>query len=327
MMPDEARKTALAHLGALANHKDIDAPAARRTPILSEAMSYYIKSSGSERYRRDTGYCFKHLSHLANQKIEDLKQEDFAKVHQKLSDTPVMANHVLSRVATAIDKLSDSLGIKLPNPAREIKPYQEKPRRRFLTDKEAPLIMDALRILAVHKRYAVQADAILMMIFTGQRKMNVLSMRWSEIRDGTWIIPEEKAKGGREIIVPLNSFALEVLGRRNTSEDYVFPARDKDTAKPHLQEVRRTMYHACKIAGIQDCHLHDLRRTLGSWMLMSGASIVEVSRTLGHSSIKVTESVYAHLLPEKISTATEKAIRAMTDKKYRQKIEKDKKNH
>ena len=46
-------------------------------------------------------------------------------------------------------------------------------------------------------------------------------------------------------------------------------------------------------------------------MLMNGTPIEVVSKTLGHSSIRVTEQVYAHLLPKKISTATGSAVSAM----------------
>ena len=63
--------------------------------------------------------------------------------------------------------------------------------------------------------------------------------------------------------------------------------------------------------GPLDLHVHDLRRSLGSWMLMNGVDIAVVSRTLGHKSIAVTEKVYAHLLPEKISNATRLAVEAM----------------
>ena len=71
------------------------------------------------------------------------------------------------------------------------------------------------------------------------------------------------------------------------------------------------MKTVCEICGIKDLHVHDLRRSLGSWMLMNGVDIAVVSRTLGHKSIAVTEKVYAHLLPEKISNATRLAVEAM----------------
>ena len=175
--------------------------------------------------------------------------------------------------------------------------------------------METLELMRAHDQYRTAAEALMMMIFTGQRKSNVLAMNLRDIRDGIWVIPGEQAKAGRDIVVPLNKYALEVLERRKAKAakgGWLFPARERDTRKPHLQDVRKTFDAACRKAGLEGCHPHDLRRTLGSWMLMSGATIAEVSRTLGHSSITVTEQVYAHLLPGKISAATETAIDAMT---------------
>jgi integrase len=46
-------------------------------------------------------------------------------------------------------------------------------------------------------------------------------------------------------------------------------------------------------------------------MLSNGAPIEVVSETLGHSSIRITEQVYAKLLPKKVANATSAAIRKM----------------
>jgi site-specific recombinase XerD len=46
-------------------------------------------------------------------------------------------------------------------------------------------------------------------------------------------------------------------------------------------------------------------------MLNNGVPIAVVSRTLGHSSIRVTEQVYAHLLGSTVSNATNQAINSM----------------
>lgn len=44
--------------------------------------------------------------------------------------------------------------------------------------------------------------------------------------------------------------------------------------------------------------IHDLRHTAASWWLAAGVPIINVSRRLGHESIKTTVDVYGHLSPE-----------------------------
>ena len=55
-----------------------------------------------------------------------------------------------------------------------------------------------------------------------------------------------------------------------------------------------------KRLGIKDCQFHDLRRTFGLNLIKKGIPIYEVSKLLGHKSVKTTESHYAPLLVEDI---------------------------
>lgn len=44
--------------------------------------------------------------------------------------------------------------------------------------------------------------------------------------------------------------------------------------------------------------IHDLRHSHASAVLAAGISLFDLSRRLGHSSIKVTADTYGHLMPE-----------------------------
>ncbi len=314
---EEARAKALRMLGSLSNFHRLDAPSSRTLPLLGETIDAFCNSFSNKKTREN------YISYLAvfapyrDRKIVDLKKSEIQDLHKSMKDKPVMANHAIKALATAISRMYDFLGISdYVNPARDIPLYREHARKRFMDNNEAPAIIRALEELAGNYRNSVQAYAILMMIYTGQRKMNVLSMDYSEIWNGeTWTIPAEKAKGKNDITVPLNDYAKEILHKLCGSEKLpssgpVFLFRGHQ-----MKEVRKTMATACRMCGITDLHVHDLRRSLGSWMLMNGVDIAVVSRTLGHKSIAVTEQVYAHMLPGKISSATQSAIKAMRNGK------------
>ena len=49
-----------------------------------------------------------------------------------------------------------------------------------------------------------------------------------------------------------------------------------------------------KRAGVPDVRVHDLRRTLGSWLTAQGYSLTLVGKALGHRSLRATQ-VYARL--------------------------------
>lgn len=60
--------------------------------------------------------------------------------------------------------------------------------------------------------------------------------------------------------------------------------------------------------------LHGLRHTAASIMLTSGASLLVVSRQLGHASVDITARTYAHLVEdEALDRAVEAFEQAVTD--------------
>ena len=63
-------------------------------------------------------------------------------------------------------------------------------------------------------------------------------------------------------------------------------------------------------ANLQDVRLHDLRRTLGSYQTITGASSTIVGKTLGHKSPEAT-AVYARLNLDPVRNSMEKAVAAM----------------
>ncbi|MDO6460897.1 site-specific integrase [Granulosicoccaceae sp. 1_MG-2023] len=72
-----------------------------------------------------------------------------------------------------------------------------------------------------------------------------------------------------------------------------------------IEAVRRSFATACRRAGIEDFHIHDLRHTCAAWLVTAGVPLTEVRDLLGHSSIKMTER-YAHLAPENVRAAVAK---------------------
>ena len=57
--------------------------------------------------------------------------------------------------------------------------------------------------------------------------------------------------------------------------------------------VYERMQEIGKRCGVKDCRPHRLRDTFAVRKLLSGLQLDDVSRLLGHSSVKVTETYYA----------------------------------
>lgn len=58
-------------------------------------------------------------------------------------------------------------------------------------------------------------------------------------------------------------------------------------------QVKKNKY--CHLAGVKQIRIHDFRHSCASFLINNGASIVLVSKYLGHSKISVTLDTYTHL--------------------------------
>lgn len=151
---------------------------------------------------------------------------------------------------------------------------------------------------------------------TAARKSNVLSMHWSNINlvDQTWYIPD--TKNGEPHLVPLTQKAMMILQRRREQSDseWVFPSSTSSSG--HLQEPKKAWKRICKKANLTDLRIHDLRRTAGSWMAISGASQYVIGKALNHKSPEST-AIYARLSLDPVREFMEKASNAMTSIKQK----------
>ena len=83
----------------------------------------------------------------------------------------------------------------------------------------------------------------------------------------------------------------------NADGEYLFPGRDP--RKP-LAEIKKFWAAICKMAGIEDCRIHDLRHTYASILASAGQSLPVICALLGHTQ-PATTARYAHLFGRTLS--------------------------
>ena len=220
----------------------------------------------------------------------------------KISKTT--ANRALSLVSTVFN----SKHVKIDNPCKGVKKFKETPRDRFLQPDELKrffIAIDAPETPDMLRNY------ILISLYTGARKSNVMAMRWSDINveQNIWRIPPDESKNSEAMNVPLIEPAIAILQKRksNTNSIFVFPG---DGSTGHLVEPKRAWKTLLKSAGLTNVRLHDLRRTLGSYQTIGGTSLTIVGKTLGHKSHEATQ-VYARLNLDPVRASMEKAVDLM----------------
>ena len=139
--------------------------------------------------------------------------------------------------------------------------------------------------------------------------MELLNSRFEDfdLERRTWKIP--LSKSGKMRHVPLSLAAIAVLKSLPRWENCPWTVPNPHTLKPFtgISESFRT---ALRRANIKDCCLHTLRHTWASAALQNGASLLAVSRALGHSTISMSER-YAHFSDDTLLAAADAASSTM----------------
>jgi integrase len=173
------------------------------------------------------------------------------------------------------------------NPVRMVERFPEHSRERFLREEELVGFLEAIAAEPPTWR-----DYFLVALLTGQRRENVSRMRWTELdlEVGLWHIPAAKSKSKRATTVPLTPLVVGLLKRRReeVTGDWVFPS-DVGSADGCVREPRKPWLRVLKRAGIADLRVHDLRRSVGSWLGAAGANSYTIARALGHQSVRSGE--------------------------------------
>ena len=197
------------------------------------------------------------------------------------------------------------------NPAIGIEFFGWTERDRFLSGEEIKRLFEALRQESNHDL----RDFVNLSLWTGARRSDVLSMAWRDVlplENNTWQIPEPKGGKSHAYKLPLVVEAVEILKTRQLSAApeavWVFPSRGRTG---HLVEMKRGWSQLLKRAKIEDFHIHDLRRTLGSWQAGLGTSLVIIGKTLGHRPGSTATKVYARVDLEPVRESIAQAVAAM----------------
>jgi integrase len=196
---------------------------------------------------------------------------------------------------------------KVENPATDVSRYKEAKRERFLLPQELARFNEALK----NEPDADLRDFIVISLNTGARRGDVLSMRWADIlwEANSWRVP--KPKNDTPYEVALLPVVMASLKRRRAEiaddKPFVFPSHGRTG---HLDDVKKRWQEFRKRAGVPDVRVHDLRRTCGSYLAMSGVGLPAVGQALGHKSLASTQ-IYARFDTTAVRNAREQGQATM----------------
>ncbi len=238
--------------------------------------------------------------------VKDVRSSHVIELHDRMRDTPSMANHVVSMLSKMFSLAETwELVPRGRNPCRMVRHYREQSRERFLTPEEYRRVGAALREAeAGGWMWPPAIAAIRLLMLTGCRKSEILTLRWDDVDRTAGEFRLRDGKRGPRM-VPLTTPALKVLDGivRVEGNPWVIPSQKPGICLPDLTYYwNRIKDHA----GIEGVRIHDLRHSHASRALALGESLTMIGRILGHSKVGTTAR-YAHLVHD-----AEKAAAART---------------
>ena len=282
------------------------------TVFLSE---YAVKLKDNTRIQYEMLARLYIIPKLGKLRVEAVEHRDIARLHHEMRNTPTTANRAVA-VLSCFFNWCEANGYRerRSNPVPGLKKNSEKKRTEFLSSDDLGAIGAALADLEQSKKVSpILTAALRVLILTGARKTEILSLKWSylDLEAGLAKLPDSKT-GFKVIQLPAAAVeVLKALPRLN--DEYVFPSFRNEALTPHVCELRPTLNQVLAKAGIEgQWRVHDLRHALASVMVNSGASLPVVGKILGHSQASTTQR-YAHLEVNPARQALETAVAKITE--------------
>ena len=291
--PDEARKRARTLLSSIRNGNDDEfaaPPDITFETVADEVFRRYARNWKPSTLKVNQGYYRNQiLPWFEGRLITDITAHDVQRWFASLHETPVAADRS-APVLSVIMRQAEVYGYRPEgtNPCAGIKRYRRQGRERFLSTEEINRLGE---VLSRHEDENPQAMAIIrLLLLTGCRKGEIITLKWSYYREGRLFLPDSKV-GPRTVW--LSSAARAILDGLPRTAVWVFPS-PRVSGFLSAEALRLVWYRVRMDAGLSDVRLHDLRHSYASMAIAQGETVLTIGRLLGHRNPETTLK-YTHL--------------------------------
>jgi integrase len=222
-------------------------------------------------------------SELGDKKIHAIEPEDVIAWRNGIRAGNAYRNRAAGLVSGLLARAIDELRLKIPNPARGIKPLPVKETVRQLV-----AIDERKAFLALMPPGRLLLAARLML--HGMRRGEACGCRYDDVDgDGIWVrrqiqepnghyYVKDLTKTGESRWVPLDEDARALIGK---GSGWLLPTKTEKAYRPH--NLWRDMRKALEGSKWEKSSPHALRATFDTWMLDAGVGVRTAAEISGHS--------------------------------------------
>lgn len=268
-------------------------------------------------WKEDRRILYKDVSSsFGKKKVQDVVRRDIIELLEEIvdRDASVMANRTLAVVRKMFGFAVQKDIIQASPCLYVAEPSIENEKDRCLTEDEIRNFWFGIDSTGISESIR---RGLKLVLATGQRPGECVSVDWSEIDGRWWTIPAKKAKNGLSNTIYLNDIAMELLGAPKKAGP-AFPSsspvkKDLSAREDSMAKALRRKFKAKEmgIASEEDGLLlkcdpftpHDLRRTCATFMAGVGVSRFVIGKVLNHLESGVTRIYDRHSYHPKIEKA------------------------
>lgn len=243
-------------------------------PSLQAAMEAYLARPKlrSDSYRHGVrAYMENQLKDWLRLPLDEISKSMVVRRHQLLAAYPSTANHAL-RYFRSIYNYARRTHDLPECPTMAIEWYEEKPDGRVIED------LQQWRRTIDDLRNPIHTVFYELLLFTGLRKGEALTLEWKNVHDDRIHLP--MTKNGRSFDLPILPLHHEILAPlKKLSQQWVFPSPKSATG--HISGPERIKWSA---------HTH--RRTFATVAMETGVLEEVVGRLLNHTPLSITGQRY-----------------------------------
>ncbi len=313
---EQARKLAKAKLAAMSqniNPNVVEKEHKLKQKTLADAYEDYMAARQhlKPNTKRDYKKCMdKYLAEWVNKPLTDITRDMIEQKHQALTNNSAAQANMTMRFLRALFNFAaeyrDTKGQSIigDNPVRRLsaKKIWNRIERRstHIPSSKLKSWWNAVHILKFDpkdqrtKDYETIRDYLLVLIFTGLRREEALTLQWKNIDFKEKTLTIFDPKNHNDHTLPLGNFLFDLFERRENMSDspWVFPGSGKTG---RITEPRKRILHVAALAKISFSS-HDLRRTFASIVNRLGdyMSYYTVKRLLNHKTADVTSAYIQH---------------------------------
>jgi integrase len=210
-----------------------------------------------------------------DKRAADLRREHVVRLMTARVGEPGAAN-ALRVVLRVMMKHAVEIGLRADDPTREVKPV------RIKSDGHHSWTDDEIAQFERHHPIRSRARlALALLLYTGQRRGDVIRMGAQHIRNDALHVKQEKT--GTELIIPVHPDLAVILAAG--PRDHLTFVTTRQGGPFQGSAFSRWFRQQCDRAGLPHCSAHGLRKAAARRLAEAGCTAHEIGAITGHASL------------------------------------------